>query len=806
MKYKYIIQEHRADPVVVGAKAWNLWQIKDQVRVPEFVVVSVGAFQYFKEHGSIPEGLGQEVVSVFNEIFSNKPIAVRSSGTAEDTKDRSYAGMYATTLNVSGVEATIKAIKTVWESNDTRRVQSYRKAHKLVPGEMAVILQQQIDADVSGVMTTSGKQHGGEVIIECCEGLGDKLVSGQITPTRYLMKAKKILEHTGKDLLSHRQRFELYKTGQLLQRVLGAPQDIEWAYQDNRLYILQARALTAAVQTTRKPVTVWCNANLRETIPDPISPMGYSFFNEIWLPDIIINVFGFPLTRDQYHEYPPVERVLGRMYWNLNNTAAYGRSIAPILNFMKGGAAVDPQFGAAMESIDIQYIPQLVPAFTMIRFTINAMVRMPFFLFKTYWRFRAAAQSIERAFLKVDQHAKRMAPAHDLQSGINNVREWVQAISDPEGKRYFSGLLISVFYLALLIKLLGWRMGKKGEAIARMTTYGLIDKTGEMVRAMQDLSSKAQQKLDSLSGKALAVLYEQDPAFHKQFDAFLDEFGHRGPAEFDAASINWREDPGQVLRIIKNMPSTRHTESRESYIRRLLQNLPPCARFIVKGFLPRIEHLVPIRETGKHYLFKILGRVKEQLSLLDHDLRRRGWIKEKRDIYFLSLIDLKAIRDGNMSGDTVTRLIAQNKKEWDEYRNCAAPDIVYEDGRRTGMCALVKGNLSGTPISFGRVQGRARIIRSFKESQNLNQGEIMITHHTDPGWTPLFSIAGGVVIEVGGVICHAAMVARELGLPAIVLPGATSSIPDGAQIELDADTGRVRIIENKRASRGREKA
>jgi phosphohistidine swiveling domain-containing protein len=778
----------------VGAKASNLFRIKTHVTVPEFVVVSTEAFREFKEHGDVPAGLRTEIQSILTEAFHDQPVAVRSSGTAEDLAGRSYAGMYTTVLNVVGADAVMNAIARVWESNDSKRVQAYRAQHDLKPGSMAVILQEQIDADVSGVMMTSVKQQGGETIIECCKGLGDKLVSGEITPTRYRIQRQKVIEQSGGDLLSRTVLLELVATGKKLQMIFHVPQDIEWAFQNDRLYILQARPLTTAVRSSRKQNMVWCNANLRETIPDPISPMGYSFFNEIWLPDIIINVFGFPLTRDQYHEYPPVERVLGRMYWNLNNTAAYGRSIAPILNFMKGGTAVDPQFGAAMESIDIQYIPQLVPAFTMIRFTINAMVRMPFFLFKTYWRFRAAAQSIERAFLKVDQHAKRMAPSHDLQSGINNVREWVQAMSDPDGTRYFSGLLISVFYLALLIKLLGWRMGKKGEAIARMTTYGLIDKTGEMVRAMQDLSSKAQQKLDSLSGKALDVLYEQDPAFHKQFDAFLDEFGHRGPAEFDAASINWREDPGQVLRIIKNMPSTRHTESRESYIRKLLQDLPPCAKFIVKGFLPRIEHLVPIRETGKHYLFKILGRIKEQLFLLDHDLRRRGWIKEKRDIYFLSLSDLEAIRKGRLQGNGVTRIIAQNKKEWDEYRNCAAPDIVYEDDRRAGIGALVKGNLCGTPISFGRVQGRARIIRSFKESQNLNQGEIMITHHTDPGWTPLFPIAGGVVIEVGGLICHAAMVARELGLPAIVLPGATSSIPDGAQIELDADEGKITIL------------
>jgi len=522
-----VTEEGVSTQETVGAKAWNLYQIKARVNVPAFVVVSVETFRYFKKHSRHPDGLRKEVGYFLEEVFNGNPIAVRSSGTAEDTKDKSYAGMYTSVLNVSGIDEIMEAIREVWESNDSERVHAYRTMHKLAPGEMAVILQQQIDADFSGVMTFSAHSVKEEIVIECCKGLGDKLVSGTITPSRYHLKGKKVTSRSGDNLLSSRELSTLYGVGKQVHKVFNVAQDIEWAYQDGDLYILQARTLTAKIQKTQKPVTVWCNANLRETIPDPISPMGYSFFNEIWLPDIIITVFGFPMTRDQYHQYPPVERILGRMYWNLNNTAAYGRSIAPILNFMKGGAAVDPQLGAAMENIDIQHIPQLVPASTMIRFTIRAMVRMPFFLFKTYWRFRTAAQMIKQAFLEVDQQAKKMIPVFDLQSGIDNVREWVQVISGVDGKRYFSGLLISIFYLTLLIKILSWRMGKKGEAIARMTTYGLIDKTGEMVRAMQDLSSTVQRKLDSLSGPSLAALYESDPEVHEQFDRFLEEFGHR---------------------------------------------------------------------------------------------------------------------------------------------------------------------------------------------------------------------------------------------------------------------------------------
>jgi len=138
---KNIIYKQKMDPAVVGAKAWNLYRISDQVRIPEFVVVSVDAFRYFNKHGDIPEELIPEVAYFCREIFHGKPVAVRSSGTAEDMADRSYAGMYVTVLNVSGVGAIIDAIKNVWESNDSHRVKSYREVNNLTPGEMAVILQ-----------------------------------------------------------------------------------------------------------------------------------------------------------------------------------------------------------------------------------------------------------------------------------------------------------------------------------------------------------------------------------------------------------------------------------------------------------------------------------------------------------------------------------------------------------------------------------------------------------------------------------------------------------------------------------------
>ena len=159
-----------------------------------------------------------------------------------------------------------------------------------------------------------------------------------------------------------------------------------------------------------------------------------------------------------------------------------------------------------------------------------------------------------------------------------------------------------------------------------------------------------------------------------------------------------------------------------------------------------------------------------------------------------TLDDLDAITAKKYSKADILEIVKNRKKEWNIYRKSEAPDIVYETGERITARLIASKILTGESLSYGRIKARARIIKSFNESSKLQKGEILITHHTDPGWTPLFSIVSGVVIEVGGLICHAAMVARELGLPAIVLPGAMSSIPDNVRIEIDADEGTVIVL------------
>jgi pyruvate,water dikinase len=250
-----------------------------------------------------------------------------------------------------------------------------------------------------------------------------------------------------------------------------------------------------------------------------------------------------------------------------------------------------------------------------------------------------------------------------------------------------------------------------------------------------------------------------------------------------------------TLDVIRAATQARpYAVDRTAELRKIERELKPLARFFFRLFLPRLESLTPLREDGKHHFFKFGRHVKDQVLTLENTLIKRGFLKNKFDIFQLTLPDLKRIIEHKLSSDECRRLVASRKQEERENAAVQAPDIIYESGERITAPMKSGADHTAEPLTFGRIRARCRIIADFKRAPEMKKGEILVTHHSDPGWTPLFMVAGGVVVEVGGLICHAAMVARELGIPAVVLKNATRLIPDGAEVELDADLGRVTII------------
>lgn len=800
-----IIDDQRiARPATVGEKARNLFLLKRQFLVPEFCVVTTEAYVNFKGHRKIGPRFEHELRKVLEQFLEKGPIAIRSSGTAEDLSGASFAGMYATTLNVTNVDDALAAIIRTWESNDSGEVKHYCEAMKIPRGDMAVIIQHQLNPDISGVMVTQSPFSVQEILIECCRGMGEKLVSGKIAPTRYRVRGD-VFKIEGADLLTRDQIAHLMDIGKTVERLFKSPQEIEWAIVNDKYYVLQSRPVLVQKAVPRRNCTVWTNANVRETIPDPISPLCWSIFDGVFFPYIFTDVFGFPITRQQYYDYRPVELLSGRLYWNVNNTMAFMKAIGPIIDLSRGGEAIDPQFISAFKAVDRQRLPEPVPRSKMYVFTFISILRVSYYLGLGFFRYGWMSRKMMKSHKAFDAISGTLTPVDDLELGLQNTQRWFDLILKRFTRRYFGGIFLSVFYLTLLSELLSLRLGKKGRTIARKTVLGIIDKTGEMVLAVHNLATIAKKSLKRLTISQLRHLHENDATFRTEFDQFLEEFGHRGPAEFDVASINWHEDPDLVYGLIKTSQDTiKRDIDRTRLIRDLLNKSRPFERFLLKLFIPRIEAFTPFRENGKHIYFRLGSKIKEQLLAMARSMQKGGFLRQERDIFFLTLPDVEGIIKNQYEQKEILRRVSTRKKQWRTYKQIAAPEIIYGTGERIFPSVTESGILSAEPLSFGKVKAKARVIRDFGESQELKRGEILVTNHTDPGWTPLFTICSGVIIEVGGLICHAAMVARELGVPAVVLGGALSLIPDGQLVELDAEEGQVRLISNAKCQMPKE--
>ena len=786
------IRQHRR---AVGTKAYHLACLARKFRVPEFVVVSTRAYHEYRERGTVPPLVRPAVEASLAGLLAQGKVAVRSSGTAEDLPGISFAGVYTTVLSVETVAQGIEAVVEVWQSTDAPRAVAYRAQVNAGAGDMAVILQHQLTPEVSGVMVTESPFSVNEVMIECCRGLGDKLVSGQVAPTRYRVRAGRIIEEKGEDILSRRQVSELVKVGKQVERIFGAAQDVEWAYEKGRLFILQSRPLMVQAAARGGRGTVWCNANVRETIPDPVSPMNWSIFDTTFFPGIMIEVFGFPVSREQYERHRPVEMLSGRLYWNMNNTLAYGKAVGPILDLLSGDEAIDPQMATAFRAVDIDDLPEILPRFRMIVFSLTALARLVYYLSLSTVRYGWMRKKLDAVNGAIEAYCAVFEPSADLKAALDKVTEMNRYIVTRFARKYFGGIVLGGFHLTLLARLLRIRLGKEGEALARRSITGIIDKTGEMAISIAQLAALARHKLGAVTPGRLARLCREDPEFRIAVEKFMADFGHRGPAEFDIASRNWREDRAMLFGVITAARDTApYVHRRAAIVRDLLRSARPYERFVLRVLLPRLEATVPVRENGKHNYLKAAARIKDQLLVTGRQLCEKGFLGRPREIFFLTLRDLEGIAAARLTRREVRVLVKQRVRQWHEYARAEVPDIIFENGERIRSRPSKAKVLNGEPLSSGRVRARARVIDDFSKIGRLKQGEILVTHHADPGWTPLFTIAAGVIIEVGGVICHAAMVARELGLPAVSAPGATRVIPDRALVEIDADEGVVTIL------------
>lgn len=807
--------------------------------------------------GTLPADLAAEIVRAYRALApaaadaTGPAVAVRSSATAEDLPEASFAGQQETYLNVRGEAGLLRAVQRCWSSLWTARALAYRARQGIDPSSvsLAVVVQQLVPADASGVLFTVDPLSGARdvVVIDVAWGLGEAIVSGQVTPdtvvvdkatgaVRQLTVGDKAVmtaaladgtaevpvpaERRTQPALSPAQAAQLAALGRAIEAALGGPQDVEWAIAGGEAYVLQARPVTALPPPAADPLAavpgddawpargeqpvrpfdLWSQSDMGERWPEPVTPLTWS------IQPLVTAAYTRYSFRDVQAPYLATtqwaKRYFGRVYMNEGAMAytcsrEYGLPSSYVAGAM--GSAVSPAL-----------LPQ-EPARP-----LRMLRRLPGWLrqmgerLRNERRYQALFPRIDGwvdAFMRRD-----LAPLSDPALLDELERVWNPRFAEVINL-HADASTSAMMALPMLESVLQRWCGRKEVAHALLTGIAGLH-TAEMVPALVRMAATARDLgldaliLDTPADEALARLRAAPAAapLLVQLDAFLQRHGHRCATEAEFLYPRWAEAPGQVLETLASYlraPSdvdpmqaeARQRRQRAATQAKVERRLDPLRRTIFRKLLARTEHVVRLRDNGQSYLVKLMLPIRHLYAELGRRWAARGWLAAADDVFFLADFEIAAIvRAGAPAAldRPLPALVSARREAYRYWSTVRAPEVVDRAGQPVTAPLADDGALVGIAASGGRVQGRARVIATLQEATRLQPGDILVTRATDPGWTPVFPLVGGLVLEIGGQLSHGAVVAREYGLPAVVnVPEATSRIADGQHVTVDGSTGRV---------------
>jgi pyruvate,water dikinase len=777
------------DAARFGAKAATLGEfLRRGFDVPDGFAIAADVFLVGPELG--PDAKA-EVLTAYRWMGSPS-VAVRSSSPSEDTSQASSAGQFKTLLNVEGEEALVAAVSECAASSE-RAAQYLDAVGGGATTQVAVLVQRMLAPDVAGVLFTADPVTGrtGRSIIEAVRGLGEELVSGRAVPFRWTATGREITESPPGDApLSAGQVRELIELGEKLEQALGHPQDIEWAIAGGKLRLLQSRPIT----TLSKPVRdVWTTSNVVENLPGVVSPMTIS-----WLEGI--EVWSRSMLKKIGVKAPDDLRLLGF------------RSGRAFLNFGAMYIAADWMPAGKRSDIDLflggrQSMPEIQTVEVSMGTRAKVMLRVLPIVAGLAWlplAERAGSRRVVRKFRAL-QAADLSTP--DDAELLRDLHRWWRgllryaAISLPYTSRAF------VFW-GLLKRVLDRWIGEKADDLLNRLLTGMSGIAS--TRPVEELWRLS--RLALLEPEIAAAIRSDRPreklagtAFAEDLARTLRLHGYRCDRELDAAVPRLCEDDEAVFGTLRSMldspvelgPPALAARQRRVYEKayRELRTLVRGPRGLVaRWLLMRARGALAGRDRTKSLGSMLVAGMRIILLECGRRLEAKGELGAVDEVFLLRIEELeRALRGEGLPDDIIT----ERRKQVAGFEREAVPDVIVGDlhGELPAKQADASGNvLKGLAVSAGRVTGRARVILGKEDFGKLRRGEILVAPWTDPGWTSLFLVAGALVADVGGVLSHGSIVAREVGIPAVTNVGnGTTAIKDGQTITVDGSRGVVEL-------------
>jgi phosphohistidine swiveling domain-containing protein len=779
--------------------------------------------------------------------LGTKYVAVRSSGTAEDLPDYSFAGQYDTYLGITGLKDCFEAIKKCWASLWTRRAYEYREKNGFehLKINMAVIVQALVAADTSGVIFTTDPVNGrrGSIVIEACFGLGEALVSGKLTPDRFVVnksnlkllsqtisekKIECVLETNGLvkentvpaersniSCLDEKKVKRLAKVARKIETEFGSPQDIEWAIYRKKIFLLQSRPITALPpEKSWEDRQIWCCNPAKEVMPDVVTPASLSLIEAF--ADGFMDPLFHALCMD-CSEHPVYGMIAGRIYFNANIWGTVFRDLpgAKNLDLMEGAGGhkglqqVVERLRNALE----EDLPDL--KFSRLKFFLKFPLSILGALRNTPGK---GQRIIEKARTDCEKWSRLDAESLSTEEIATYCQEIMTDINEIIGNALY---LISVLVALPFLYIVCIRWFPDGNTIAGKLLAGI----GGMVDAVAGLDiwrlsaivdSKAEVKNIIMSNKNWSAIEgkisETDSGreFLTEWNRFMSLHGHHCRGELELYNKRWFETPDYILQFVRSHitqmdkidpvqnfeKAAQQREQLEQQCRRQLRN--PIERTIFNHLLSRVQNGSVFRENIKSEIIKLFTALRILLLELGKRLIDEGILKKDDDIFFLKINEIAPIVQGKAKFD-VPQTITTRRAEYDKNCSVIPPCIVIgkfdPDNYIPEEIDEDTETLNGFGVSPGVATGKARVILRADTQEQLLAGEILVAPFTDPGWTPYFVPAAAIVMDEGGIISHGSIVAREYGIPAVVNVGSgTKIIKTGQTIQVDGNSGLVKIL------------
>lgn len=797
------------DVPTAGGKGANLGEmIRAGIPVPEGAVLLTEAYRRYTEenridlmedtetikaqyeNGTMPKDIREEVLEFYRTLGEQARVAVRSSATAEDLVDASFAGQQETFLNIRGEEELIQAVKKCYASLWGKRAVSYRreKGYDKPDTALAVVIQKMVNSEIAGVLFTMNPANGNreEVLINASYGLGESVVSGAVSPDELVcdrngsvissvvgQKATQViyaetqtetvevaLEKRNQLSINENQIKRLVEKSLEIEAHYGMPMDIEWAFAEDRLYILQARAVTTGADNTA--------GEIREDAMPPIMPVKRKMRQTLM----------FMLEKEPFAYYP------------------LDFDFAMILGGQKqvifAEAGVEMDSNCRMNEDGFMLLPS-------VKFKMNRNIFRMGAIMKGMKNHLNNLQVMKACLAEVEPKIHEAAERDETALTLEECKDYLEELHELLTYTAYTRFRYAVFPAFGMNRKFGKYLKKVDETLSAYNLLiGLNYKTAELNRSIRQLARQLKEKKEVknaiLAGDTYAQLTTAYPEIKPQLEVFLSQNGYKSDfPDYCFTAKTWLEDKDRFLQVLRPLLLADGTEeelSEEAGMREYQELVKKMTAGLSEKKATDLK--VMIENYRKYHVL----RERTQYLCEECFYACRKILKRMTVLFHMSQEELLCMRYSELQ--TMLKRGFANAEEQKLIERRLSLHPTAEEYWKLQQWEACKGNsetLRGISGSTGRAEGKVCIVTSPAEFHKLNKGDILVCRYTDPEWTPLFSLAAAVVADTGGVLSHAAIVAREYKIPAVLAVGnATAVLKDGDRVFVDGSAGEIERV------------